>query len=638
LKKTLFYIALLTAIPVNGQVSLMNDTIKIMEVVISRNKVYPDAPCYKKTTIDSSVLKYYKNSTLDEILAENSRVLIKSYGMGGTATPSFRGTGASHTQIAWDGISINNPMLGQTDLSLVPVGLIDDIQIYYGGASMATNSGGIGGIINLETKPVWKKKTLVTLNSGIGSFGNYRGLLAVKVGNIHFQSITKAWYQSSENDFRYLNSETSSIPVWETRKNSQVQQKGFLQELYFMKSKNIVSARIWYQSAHRNLASSILIQPSGSGESQFDESLRAILNYDINRPAGTYFITGAWFTDRLNYFNKLASIESINLSDMLTLKAGMEKRVGQYAKLKFVLNEELNFVRSNNYSLNKARNTSSITALCEYNGKGRFGKSILIREIIDNNKLLIPDFSLGMQFRIVDSEDYLLKANFSKNSKIPTMNDMYWSPGGNPGLKNEYAFIYECTYEMKKKINDPVILKYDLTFFYNHIKDMIQWHPGEYSYWTADNIQTVNSSGVESSVSIEYARNRLNTLLNAGYSFTRAVSVGSKFENDLSAGKQLIYIPENQANLSLRIGFQKIYSSWVANFTGKRYTSADNSKYLTGYFINNLITGIKLPVKRSSIDLSFSVDNLFNVNYQTIAYYPLPGRSYFLKINFQLVN
>ena len=91
--------------------------------------------------------------------------------MGGTATPSFRGTGASHTQIAWNGININHPMLGQSDLSLIPAGLIDDIQIFYGGASMALNSGGIGGIINLETKPVWKKETSISLNPGIGSFG-----------------------------------------------------------------------------------------------------------------------------------------------------------------------------------------------------------------------------------------------------------------------------------------------------------------------------------------------------------------------------------------------------------------------------------------------------------------------------------
>ena len=32
------------------------------------------------------------------------------------------------------------------------------------------------------------------------------------------------------------------------------------------------------------------------------------------------------------------------------------------------------------------------------------------------------------------------------------MNDMFWVPGGNPDLKNEYAFIYELTGEMNQKI------------------------------------------------------------------------------------------------------------------------------------------------------------------------------------------
>ena len=78
---------------------------------------------------------------------------------------------------------------------------------------------------------------------------------------------------------------------------------------------------------------------------------------------------------------------------------------------------------------------------------------ILIREIFDNNTFLIPDFSAGLQFRLVDEKEYFLKANISRNSKIPTMNDMFWVPGGNPDLKNEYAFIYELTYEMKQKIS-----------------------------------------------------------------------------------------------------------------------------------------------------------------------------------------
>ena len=82
------------------------------------------------------------------------------------------------------------------------------------------------------------------------------------------------------------------------------------------------------------------------------------------------------------------------------------------------------------------------------------------------------------------------------------MNDLFWVPGGNPGLKNEYALIYEISYEMNQKISNPLNLKYDLSAFRYNIKDMIQWHPGEFSYWTADNIQKVNSSGVESSVSL----------------------------------------------------------------------------------------------------------------------------------------
>ena len=83
------------------------------------------------------------------------------------------------------------------------------------------------------------------------------------------------------------------------------------------------------------------------------------------------------------------------------------------------------------------------------------------------------------------------------------MNDMYWVPGGNPELKNEYAYIYELVYEMNQKISDRLNIKYDLSVFRYNIKDMIEWHPGEYSYWTADNIENVNSTGCESSVSLD---------------------------------------------------------------------------------------------------------------------------------------
>lgn len=624
------------SLPLNGQFSTDYDTIKIKEVLISINKPVSDQSGFKKMIIDSTVLINYSNNNLSEMLLENTNIFIKSYGMGGTATPAFRGTGASHTLIDWNGININSPMLGQSDLSLIPVGFIDDIQIYFGGASMSLNNGGIGGTINLETKPVWNKETLISLNSGIGSFGRYSGFIKVKAGNYRIQTVTKGFYQYAENNFRYLNNDIGIVPVWQTRTNSQVRQQGFIQELYFRRGKNITSARLWYQSADRNLPASMLTSPN-SGERQFDESLRTMLNYNAFKGNSNFSFTGAWMLNRLNYFNRLASIDSRNLSESLTLKAGFENLIGEFSKLKIVLDELSIIIKTNNYDHRITRSTTTLTASLERE-KERFGTTILVREISDKQTFLIPDFSFGLQFRLIDEKKYFIKANFSRNSKIPTMNDMFWVPGGNPDLKNEYSLSYELSYEMDNRISKSLHLKYDLSVFRYSIKDMILWHPGEFSYWTADNTRNASSSGVESSVSLDFVLNHFNSRLKAGYSFTRAIGGGSKVENDVSAGKQLMYIPENQFNTSLRGGYKNFYSSWTANFIGKRYITADNSKYLSAYLINNIITGIKLPLKSSSIDLNFNIDNLFNINYQSIAYYPLPGRSYNIKVLVQFVK
>lgn len=614
---------------------MLNDTINIGEVVIS-GMTEAEHAGYKKSCLDSSVIAGSSQASLADLLSLYSPIFIKSYGMGGNASPSLRGTGATHTGLEWNGISIAQPMLGQYDLSLVPAGLIDDVGIYYGGGSMPLNSGGTGGIINLETKPVWKKETGVSLNPGMGSFGQYSGLVKVRTGNLKFQSVTRAFYQSSENNFPYMNTVIGSEPVPEKRTNSQVSQQGFMQELYFRKAKSVASARVWYESADRNLPSSMLTMQPGLKETQSDESLRTLLNYDLYAGMNKYSFTGAWIMNRLNYKNSLAAIDSRNLSESLILKTGLERNIAWQTKLKLVLSGELNSVKSNNYADFTTRNTFSLTASAEKKAGNRFSTMLLLREISDNKKFLVPDFSAGMQFRMLDGKDYFLKANFSRNSKIPSMNDMFWVPGGNPGLKNEYAFIYEVSYEMSQKILPPLLLKYDLSVYRNRINDMIVWHPGEYAYWTADNIKRVNSYGLESSLSLNYLRGRFSAGLNSNYSYTRATTADSNTPDDASLGKQLIYIPVHQANNSVVVNYRMFYSSWIITMTGKRYLTPDNSGSLPAYMLNNLITGIKLNFKNNILDLNFHVDNLFDITYQTIAYYPLPGRYYSLNLLIQI--
>ena len=99
--------------------------------------------------------------------------------------------------------------------------------------------------------------------------------------------------------------------------------QGFIQEIYLRNKKNVTSARVWYQNSDRNLPSSMISQPN-SGEKQSDESLRTMISYDGYSGQSNFTINAAYIYSRLNYSNRLAEIDSKNISHVLSLKAGFE--------------------------------------------------------------------------------------------------------------------------------------------------------------------------------------------------------------------------------------------------------------------------------------------------------------------------
>jgi outer membrane cobalamin receptor len=627
---SLLIIACIASLQLNGQMLMQNDTLKIQEVIITRKQISSEQPGFKFYRIDSSQLKDYPLFSLTELLNDNTPLFIKYYGSGGTATSSFRGTSAGHTQVLWNGININDPMLGQTDFSLLPSGMVDNIMISFGGASMDLGNGAIGGIINLENEPSWKKQTIIDAIPGAGSYGRYSGMVKVRTGSDYFQSVTKGYMNSSQNNFSYFDTEAIPDPIWEKRENNQVLQKGFMQEFYLRKKENVLSARLWYQSADRDLPGSTLY--GYAGEKQSDNSFRSIVNYDIVDGKKEYFVTAAWMLSNLNYTSKLYSIDSRNKANTFVIKGGMTTPLGKYSRLKIVLSDELNSIESNNYKEGVRRNNASVTLSAEKKSGKRFGAVILLRDVLDDKSFLIPDYSAGFEFRIIRGEEHFLKLNLSRNSKIPSLNDRFWNPGGNPDLKNEYAYSYEIGYKLDHQLTNFVTLGSELNYFNNHIRDMIQWRPGESSFWVADNIGSVNSSGFESSLSVKYLNTNLSVNFNAGYSYTRAIDKNNGSTE--TSGKQLIYIPENQANCSLHLAYKNIYAIWVANFTGRTYTTPDNSGFLNAYSINSFTSGMKFIIKENVIDLRFKIENIFDTTYQTIAYYPQPGRTYFFILSF----
>ena len=107
----------------------------------------------QKTELDSAALKLTVSQSMADVLTFNSSIFVKQYGRGSLSTVSFRGTAASHTQVTWNGMKINSPMLGMTDFSMIPSFFTDKASLLHGSSSLAVASGGLGGAVLLATEP-----------------------------------------------------------------------------------------------------------------------------------------------------------------------------------------------------------------------------------------------------------------------------------------------------------------------------------------------------------------------------------------------------------------------------------------------------------------------------------------------------
>ncbi|MBA3901877.1 MAG: Plug domain-containing protein, partial [Bacteroidetes bacterium] len=120
--KTVVVLLVLAMLFVNqswGQESAMDTTVILQTFTIKDNREVKFAAGGKTEHVDSLGLMINKTVSLDELLSNQSRVGIKSYGAGGLATSSIRGAGSAHTAVLWNGFNLQSPTHGLVDLSLI---------------------------------------------------------------------------------------------------------------------------------------------------------------------------------------------------------------------------------------------------------------------------------------------------------------------------------------------------------------------------------------------------------------------------------------------------------------------------------------------------------------------------------------
>jgi len=628
-------------LPVSGQVIF--DTLNLHEFeVIAIQGNYQSS--IKKTEIDTLIKRDFEHFDLGQLLSAFSPVFIKSYGKGSISSASFRGTAASHTQVLWNDFAINSPMLGQVDFSYVPESFFDEVGLLYGGGSLYKTGGALGGSILLDNNTNQSKKPLFHFSQSVGSFRSYNTTLSLNLHSDKFSSGTRVMLQTSENNFSFYNN--GVLPSeWMVQQNAAFINGGFLQQFSWqLNPYQRLSLMSWNQWNHRNIPPIMTNVYKGGNPEEYQDTFfsRNVLGWLYHKNKTRIEVKGAFFNEDQHYFLKTTTsddssgivtlINSRNTTNSFFTKAKWNQEFSGGWNTTAGLDAEFNNVKSNNYNDVKTRATTSLYVGLKKQFWGNLTLDMLMRSELTDGTLLPVMPLFGLNYQLLKSEDLYIRSTVSRNYHLPTLNDLYWYPGGNINLKPEDGWQAELGINYLKSFNNNVVFSSDVSGFYSLITDWIQWKPTDYRYWTPENIADVIVRGLEASMQVSGRMSNWYYRVSGEYAYTKTTDESRLAQEEGYSGRQLIYIPVHHGSFFFYGEFKSWSLSWNSVITGERTTTMNPAdayrNSLPAYWLNDFQAGKKWKLKNVNFQIQAKVNNLFDVNYQAVLWRAMPGRNF----------
>lgn len=596
-------------------------------------------------TVNGDYLQLNRHQNLGYLLVNHSPVLIRSYGGTGSLTSvSLHGTGSNHTQISWNGFPLNSPTTGQVDLSLIPAGFLQSLEVINGASGALFGSGTFGGSISLTNEPDWNNRIAVNYSLNTGSFGSSGHLLLLRTGNSNIQYQLSAITTRSENDFTYRDSYKSQSPAVKNLHNS-FHSTGLMQNLFLnMKNGNHLEAGLWLQKKMIEIPA-LMGSYMKSNARQKDSVFRSFISYHRITPKAALNIKSAYFSDFIRFTDKNQASDTVNSIDsrIATQRWMHELSYRYYWSARVAINGGATYNRisgvSGNYGGKVVENDYALFGNLKLNLTNVIINAALRKEFYDG---LNPPVQYSIGFRYSQNNHFILRSGFSSKFRKPTFNEKHWQPGGNPMLRPEKGRGGDITAEWSSRGNQkkPVWIDGRITAYYQWIDNWIQWVISD--SLTPVEYKKVHVRGIDTWLRFGYDAG--NVAINGlfDYSFNRSVIIRTYDNNQLFEGNQLMYVPLHAIHSGMESRYRGMILGLYATYNSQRETveTADHTLRLAGYWVCNISAGYKKRLRNIDFMLSFHVDNVFDKAYEVIRSYPVPGRNYCfsVSIGFQKSN
>jgi iron complex outermembrane receptor protein len=601
------------------QAGSLKDTVQLKEVV-----AFPVARNAKQFQTEHN-----QSNSVDKLLLNSNSVYIKNYGAKALSSITYRGTSAAQNDFYWNGVKINSPLTGQVDCSLIP---IDPSQQF----SISSASNAIGARVSMDDKSPFYIQAPVQFELQT----RYLSLNAFDISNTLF--LRHKGFYANGNLFYHQGKYDFLVPEGQHGKGYRKQQNSKTTQIsaraafgYSSKEHDVLFA-MWWVNTNRQLPP--VFTKLLSQESQYDQSLRIMGRYSFQRKNNRLGLSASCLKEEMRYRNPEINLISNNNSlvsrNELYYRRGFKQNMFE-AELGFKYDFELG--KSLNLLQNRVRNFYELKEQFFYSSRNRkVTVHATLYQMFFQKKVFVSGIAKSKITFIKPSANlFVMQLSFARTLRFPSLNDLFWAGVGNPNLNPEKGWKGDI--HLEKQMTQYANLK--VGAYGQYVQDWILWHPVTAAYWQPENLKKVYGYGVEIEAVVGKRKTNDQTWFVyalGNYSWNKMTNLESSSVNDLSKGKQLIYVPQHRLNSSLVAGYKGFQTTFDVSYTGKVYITTDNTEALPAFMLMDIHVTKAFFIQRQAITLGFAVCNVANTFYQTIPYRAMPGRYFECSVKLNL--
>ncbi len=577
------------------------DTTNLKEVIVSTSKLeIPFSKNFRTLTIISS--NYIKNSpatNVSDLLQEITGIDVRRRGVGGIQGDLYiRGGGFDQTLLLVDGMKMDDVQTGHHTLNMIlPLYLIERIEIIKGPAARIFGQNAFNGAINIVTKDVIGEIGKADFRVNEISYGSFEQKnISASTKIITSKVKTLISYSGNRSDGYRHNTDFKKNNYFV---KSSIKSNGFPVDIIASFTENKFGANGFYASP--------------SATEQYEETQASLIGLSTSIKSEKFIISPKLYWRRgQDEYIYIRDNPSVYRNLHKTNKVSAELSGSYFSNLGvtgFGIDLSTVNISSNNLGEHD-RNT--VSAYIDHTFK-LFDEKLVVSPGIsasyfsDMSFHSFPGIDLGYNL----NSSFKLYSNIGKTYRIPTYTDLYYSDRttvGNENLNPESAISTELGFKY-----DTSNLKITGALFSREAKNIIDYvKENENDLWSAVNIGSLKTTGFE----LDFRYNFKNqNYFNLGYTNIK----DNNYVTNINFSKYSLNSFKHQLVSKLNLSYLKNISHSIVY---KYLERSDNSNYS--------VLDSKIIYKKG---LFIYVNNLLDAAYSETNLVPMPGRNFLVGIS-----